>query len=69
MSEIYWSNVCLASIKSNKPSTFEYGLSFIDDADRKKRLREIKKLYESNDPDTRKIVDVQYTHTIPVIIS
>lgn len=66
--DIYWSHVCISSLKANNVKTFEYGLSFIVDLKRKQTLKNIFKQYNNNEPKIMNIIN-NFHSSVPVIVA
>ena len=66
--DLYWSAVCIQSIKSGNENTFHYAIHKIYDSSRIQTLHNIRTLYNTGDEQTRKIIN-NYKHLMPVIIA
>ena len=66
--DIYWSHVCMSSMKSRNEKTFEYGLHHIINSSRKQTLRQIYDQFMNNDSKIIEVVN-KYHSPIPVVVA
>ena len=66
--DIYWSIVCIRSIKSNNAGTFNYALHHIEDNERVDKLKHIYDSYNNgNETIIQRVND--YKVCVPVVVA
>ena len=68
MSDLYWSNVCIMSLKHNHDKTFEYAVYQIEDVDRKSKILDIREKWLNGDEHVRQVVN-GFSVELPVVIA
>ena len=62
--DIYWSHVCINALKNFNYDIFHYGIYFIEDSTRKKKLLHI---YEKTKNNDKRVINVLNNYTCPII--